>query len=147
MQRSKENTRGVTSSTKQIQCPSQSSRNPAQVVGPKWNCTLPSRKFSGNLKADCHCFLAWSLSFDEAWSLRLSMKPFPCAGSIPRVCSSLYQISFCPKFNLVMFKIEPNNLHEQFASDYLRLLKIYLKEKVIASASAVGKTVNFLVFG
>ena len=27
-----------------------------------------------------------------------------------------------------MFKIEPVNLHEQFASDYLRLLKIYFKK-------------------
>ena len=50
-------------------------------------------------------------------------------GFDPRVCSSLYQITFCAKFNLVMFKIEPVNLHEQFASDYLRLLKIYLKKK------------------
>ena len=49
---------------------------------------------------------------------------------IPRVCSSFYRISFCPKFNLIMFKIEPVNLHEQFASDYLiRLVKIYLKKK------------------
>ena len=28
-----------------------------------------------------------------------------------------------------MLKNEPVNLHEQFASDYLRLLKIYLKKK------------------
>ena len=40
-----------------------------------------------------------------------------------------YQISLSSKFNLVMFKIEPVNLHEQFASDYLRLQKIYLKNK------------------
>ena len=54
-------------------------------------------------------------------------------GTIPLVCPSFYQISFSSKFNLVMFKIEPVNLHEQFASDYLRLLKIYYKKKAVSA--------------
>ena len=38
-------------------------------------------------------------------------------------------LPFSPKLNLVPFKTEPVNLYQQFASDYLRLLKIYLKKK------------------